>query len=162
MKDHLKELYVEQLRDLYNAEGQIVQNAPKMAEAAQNEQLRRACQTHGQRAEERRTKLAEIIERHGKQASGVECKAMTGLLKEAKEHVLNAELSEDVQDAALIAEIQRILHYELAGFGTVNTWAGTIDESSQSFFKNILDETYEADRMLTDLATDTVNQEAVA
>ncbi|MDX1420066.1 MAG: DUF892 family protein [Rubricoccaceae bacterium] len=162
MKDQLKDLYIEQLRDLYNAEGQIVQNAPKMAEAAQNDDLRQACETHAQRAEQRRGRIAEIVEAHGEKASGVECKAMTGLMNEAKEHVLDANLNEDVQDAALIAQLQRVLHYELAGFGTVNTWSGSLDADRQSFFQSVLDETYEADRMLTDLATRTVNQEAMA
>ena len=156
----LKDLYIEQLRDLYSAEQQSAAAAKKMAAAASDRQLKSALSDHQTRCESRQEKIEKIVSDLGQKASGHKCKGMEGLVKEAT-GVIDEIKVDDVRDAALITHAQRMLHYELAGFGTVHTYAARVDAKSQSFFKKVLDETYDADQALTKLATDHVNADAV-
>ena len=157
--DTLKDLYIEQLRDLYSAEQQSAAAAKEMAAAAAHDELKTALSEHQTRCEQRLARIEQIVSGLGEKATGHKCKGMEGLVKEAKGAIDEAG-NDDVRDAALITHTQRMLHYELAGFGTVNTYAGRLDKEAQAFFKQVLDQTYEADRALTDLATARVNPDA--
>ena len=158
--DSLRKLYVDELKDLYSAEKQILQALPKMVKKAQNEQLKKAFEDHRQVTEMQVERLDRIFEMLGKAARGKKCKAMEGLIEEGKE-MMQEDMEPEVMDAALIAAAQRIEHYEIAGYGTVRTYAQVLGEKEQA---NILQQTHDeegdADKLLTRLAESTINVEA--
>ncbi|MEM1041731.1 MAG: DUF892 family protein [Bacteroidota bacterium] len=158
----LKDLYIEQLRDLHSAESQVEAVAPAIIDAATNETLKTAIRHHHQAAQQRQQQIKAIVEKHGAKATGHKCKGMEGLIKEAKDMVgEHDDAPGAVLDAGIITHAQRMLHYELAGFGTVNTYAQELGDDA-SFFQEVLDQTYDADRTLTDLAANTINPKAEA
>jgi ferritin-like metal-binding protein YciE len=160
--DSLKKLYVDELKDLYSAEKQILQALPKMVKKATNPQLKDAFQDHLKVTEGHVERLERIFEALGKPARGKKCKAMEGLLEEGKE-VMAEDMAEDVMDAALISAAQRVEHYEMAGYGTVRTWAELLGESTAAkLLQQTLDEEGNADKSLTQLAETTINVEAMA
>jgi len=160
--DSLKKLYVEELKDLYSAEKQILQALPKMVKKATNAQLKDAFQEHLQVTQGHVERLERIFEGLGKPARGKKCKAMEGLLEEGKE-VMAEDMEDDVMDAALISAAQRVEHYEMAGYGTVRTWAQQLGETEAArLLQATLDEERDADKSLTQLAESTINVEAVA
>jgi len=160
--DSLKKLYVEELKDLYSAEKQILQALPKMVKKATNPQLKNAFQEHLEVTQGHVERLERIFEGLGKPARGKKCKAMEGLLEEGKE-VMAEDMDDDVMDAALIASAQRVEHYEMAGYGTVRTWAQEMGETDAAkLLQQTLDEERDADKSLTQLAETTINIEAMA
>lgn len=160
--DSLKKLYVEELKDLYSAEKQILTALPKMVKKATNPQLKNAFQDHLKVTEGHVERLERIFEALGKPARGKKCKAMEGLLEEGKE-VMSEDMEDDVMDAALISAAQRVEHYEMAGYGTVRTWAELLGESTAAkLLQQTLDEEGDADKSLTQLAETTINVEAMA
>ena len=155
----LHELYVQQLRDLYDAENQLVKALPKMAEAANSDELRQGFEEHLEQTKEHVRRLETIFERLGEKPKGEKCKGMEGLVKEGSE-VLDEDMQEDVKDAAIIATAQRVEHYEIAGYGTVRTYANLLGEDeATSLLEKTLDEEKETDDKLTQLAED-INVEA--
>ncbi len=155
----LHELYVQQLRDLYDAENQLVKALPKMAEAANSDELRQGFEEHLEQTKEHVRRLETIFERLGEKPKGEKCKGMEGLVKEGSE-VLDQDMQEDVKDAAIIATAQRVEHYEIAGYGTVRTYANLLGEDeATSLLEKTLDEEKETDDKLTQLAED-INVEA--
>jgi len=155
----LHELYVQQLRDLYDAENQLVKALPKMAEAANSDELRQGFEEHLEQTKEHVRRLETIFERLGEKPKGEKCKGMEGLVKEGSE-VLDQDMQEDVKDAAIIAAAQRVEHYEIAGYGTVRTYANLLGEDeATSLLEKTLDEEKETDDKLTQLAED-INVEA--
>jgi ferritin-like metal-binding protein YciE len=157
----LRELYVEQLQDLYNAESQLIKALPKMADAADSEELRSAFEEHLEQTRQHVERLEEIFERLGEKAKGEKCKGMEGLIKEGSE-VMKEDLPEPVKDAALIAAAQRVEHYEIAGYGTVRTFATLLeDEESVSLLEETLNEEKDTDSKLSALA-EHINVEAEA
>lgn len=154
----LNDLLLEQLKDLYNAEGQLTKALPKMAKAATNPELKKAFQTHLEQTKEHVSRLEQVFEAIGEKAKGKTCHAMKGLLEEGQE-VLDEDAEDAVKDAALIAAAQRVEHYEIAGYGTVRTYAESLghDEAAK-LLQMTLDEEGETDKLLTEIAVTCVNQ----
>jgi ferritin-like metal-binding protein YciE len=158
---NLHDLYVDELKDLYSAEHQILKALPKMAKKASATELADAFEehlkvTHGH--VERLEKIFKMLEISPK---GKKCKAMEGLLEEGKE-VMSEEAEPSVMDAALIAAAQRVEHYEMAGYGCVRTFARLLGyKEAADLLQETLDEEGEADKALTELAESVINVEAM-
>jgi ferritin-like metal-binding protein YciE len=151
-KSSLQELYIDELRDLYNAETQLVKALPKMAKAASNAQLREAFQEHLRQTTEHVSRLEQIFEQLGEKASGKKCLGMEGLVKEGSE-TMKEDYSEEVKDAAIIGAAQRVEHYEMAGYGTVRAFAELLGETEHvTLLEQTLEEEKQADEKLTQLA----------
>ncbi|HVS00076.1 MAG TPA: ferritin-like domain-containing protein [Thermoanaerobaculia bacterium] len=160
--DNLRKLYVEELKDLHSAERQILQALPKMAKKASNPQLKAAFEQHLEVTRMQVERLDKIFERMGKKGTGKKCKAMEGLVEEGKE-MMEEDMAPEVMDAALIAAAQRVEHYEMAGYGTVRTYARVLGEDQDAkLLQQTLDEEGEADKLLTKLAESSINVEAAA
>jgi ferritin-like metal-binding protein YciE len=148
----LQDLYIEELRDLYNAENQIVKALPKMAKVATNEELRAAFQEHLQVTEQQIERLEQIFESLGKSPKGKKCMGMEGLLAEGKEHMAEVKKG-DTLDAALIGAAQKVEHYEIAGYGTARSFAETLGRTEDAqILQETLDEEAETDEKLTTIA----------
>jgi ferritin-like metal-binding protein YciE len=158
--DSLRKLYVEELKDLYSAEKQILQALPRMAKKASNPQLKAGFEEHLRQTEEQVKRLDRIFEALGKSGRGKKCKGMEGLLEEGKE-VLQEDMDDETRDAALIAAAQRVEHYEIAGYGTVRTYAQLLGEDAAvKLLQQTLDEEGATDKKLTALA-ESINVEAM-
>ena len=156
----LRDLYVEQLHDLYSAETQIVEALPKMVKAASNKQLQTAFSDHLTQSKEHVTRLETIFKQMGEKPAGEKCKGMEGLLKEGEE-MIKMKGDPAAIDAGLIAAAQRVEHYEMAGYGCVRTYAQTLGEQkSMTLLQKTLDEEGDADKKLTSLAENVINLEA--
>lgn len=160
---HLQDLYIQQLRDLYSAEDQLCEALPKMAEAASNDALRAGFEEHLQQTRRQREDVGRLIEALGEDPEGHECKGMKGLIEEGEELIEEGdEADPDVLDAGLIAAAQRVEHYEMAGYGTVCAYAETLGRHDDvRVLKNILDEESKADKKLTQIAERIVNPAAM-
>src|SRR4051812_2263255 len=160
-RESLQKLYLEQLRDLYSAEEQILEALPKMAEKASHAELKKGFQTHYQQTEQHRERLEQIFSSLGEQPGGHTCKGMKGLIAEGEETMKEFKDS-DVLDAALIAAAQRVEHYEIAGYGCSRTYASMLglDEHVQTL-QRTLDEEGETDHLLTNLAETVINIDAM-
>jgi ferritin-like metal-binding protein YciE len=158
-KDSLRELYIDELRDLYNAETQLVKALPKMAKASANDQLREAFQEHLRQTSEHVSRLEQIFEQLGEKASGKKCLGMEGLVKEGSE-TMKEDYGDELKDAAIIGAAQRVEHYEMAGYGTVRAFAELLGENEHvSLLEQTLEEEKQADQKLTELAQE-INQQA--
>jgi len=156
----LHDLYVEELRDLYNAETQIAKALPKMAKAAGAAELRSALEEHLQVTREQVERLERIFERLNESPKGSKCKGMEGIIEEGEE-MLDKDAPEQVRDAALISAAQRVEHYEMAGYGTARTYARQLGyDDHAELLQQTLNEEGEADKKLTRLAEALVNIEA--
>src|SRR6476646_2671477 len=145
----LHDLYLNELRDLYSAETQLLDALPKMAEAAASSKLKEAFTGHLKQTEGHVRRLEEIFEALGEEPSGETCKAMEGLIKEGEEYV-RAGGDRDVRDAGLIGAAQRVEHYEIAGYGTARTLASRLGENQVvGTLQLTLNEEAEADKKLT-------------
>jgi ferritin-like metal-binding protein YciE len=158
--DSLRKLYVEELKDLYSAEKQILQALPRMAKKAKNPQLKAGFEEHVRQTEGQVERLDQIFEALGKSPRGKKCKAMEGLIEEGKE-VMQEDMDDETRDAALIAAAQRVEHYEIAGYGTVRTYATLLGEREAArLLQQTLDEEGQTDKKLTQLA-ESINVEAM-
>lgn len=158
----LHDLYVDELKDLYNAESQILKALPKMVKAASSSDLAQAFQDHLEETEGQVVRLDKIFKKLDVSPKGKKCKAMEGLLEEGKE-VMEEDADPIVRDAALIAAAQRVEHYEMAGYGCVRTFAQLLGyEQAAELLQETLDEEGAADKKLTGLAESVINVEAVA
>ena len=157
----LKDLYVEQLQDLYSAENQLIKALPKMIDAASSDELRTSIEEHLEKTKQHATRLEKIFERIGEDPKGKKCKGMEGLIKEGSEVIEDDDMEEEVKDAAMIAAAQRVEHYEIAGYGCVRTYATLLgDRESAALLEQTLEEEKEADETLTEIA-EQINVEAV-
>jgi len=155
----LDDLYLKQLRDLYDAEQQLIKALPKMAEAAASEELRQGFEEHLEQTRGHAQRLETIFEGLGEKPKGERCKGMEGLVKEGSE-ALEEDLQPDTRDAAIIAAAQKVEHYEIAGYGTVRTYANLLGETEAArLLEATLDEEKETDLKLTQLA-EQINVEA--
>ena len=151
-KDSLRELYIDELKDLYSAETQLVKALPKMAKAASNDQLRQAFEEHLRQTSEHVSRLEQIFEALEEKPTGKKCVGMEGLVKEGSE-VMKEDYGDEVKDAAIIGAAQRVEHYEMAGYGTVRAFAELLGETEHvSLLEETLNEEKEADERLTQLA----------
>jgi ferritin-like metal-binding protein YciE len=158
----LHDLYVDELKDLYSAEHQLLKALPKMAKAASAPQLAKAFTDHLEETKGQVDRLGKIFKKLDVSPKGKTCKAMEGLLEEGKE-VMEEDADPTVMDAALIAAAQRVEHYEMAGYGCVRTFARLLDyEEAAGLLQATLDEEGAADKKLTKLAETVINVEAVA
>jgi ferritin-like metal-binding protein YciE len=155
----LRELYIDQLRDLYDAENQLIKALPKMAKEASSDELRQAIEEHLEQTRGQAERLEQIFEQLGEKAKGKKCKGMQGVIEEGNE-TLEEDMEEDTKDAALIAAAQRVEHYEIAGYGTARTYANLLGENEAAeLLEETLNEEKETDQKLTQLAEE-INVEA--
>lgn len=156
----LRDLFLEELRDLYSAENQLVDALPKMAEAAGSSQLKTAFEHHLEQTRRHVSRLENIFQEIGEKATGETCEAMKGLIKEG-EVLIKAEGPAEIRDAGLIGAAQRVEHYEIAGYGTARSLARRLgDERVASVLQETLNEEAEADKKLTTIAENQVNVSA--
>ena len=158
MKLHsLEELFYEQLRDMFDAEKQLVKALPKMAKAATADELRRAFEDHLEETRGHVQRLESVFEAFGKKARGKTCQAMEGLIEEGAD-IIDADAEPMVRDAGLIAAAQRVEHYEMAVYGCLHTWARQISNREVAeLLEQTLSEEKEADQKLTHIAESLVN-----
>ena len=155
----LRELYVEQLRDLYDAENQLIKALPKMAKEATSDELRQGIEEHLEQTRGQAERLEQIFEQLGEKAKGKKCKGMQGLIEEGQE-TLEEDMEEDTKDAAIIAAAQRVEHYEISGYGTARTYANLLGENEAAeLLEQTLQEEKETDQKLNQLAEE-INVEA--
>jgi ferritin-like metal-binding protein YciE len=158
--DSLRELYVDELKDLYSAEGQILKALPRMTKAASNRELKQALTVHERVTRKQVQRLERIFKDLDESPRGKKCHGMEGLLEEGKE-LISEKPEPDVLDAGLIAKAQHVEHYEIAGYGTVRTWAQQLGfDNHAELLQQTLDEEGEADKLLTQLAESSINIEA--
>jgi ferritin-like metal-binding protein YciE len=156
----LRELYVNELKDIYNAETQLVKALPKMAKASSSDELRTGLEAHLEQTKGHVERLEQVFEMLGERPKGKKCAGMEGLVEEGSE-VMKEDFEGAVMDAALIGAAQRVEHYEIAAYGTVIAFAETLGENDQvSLLESTLNEEKEADEKLTTLAGQ-INQEAL-
>ena len=157
---NLEDLFEQQLKDLYSAESQLVIAIPKMVKAAHDSQLKKAFENHLEETKNHKKKLEEICRELSIKPTGEECKAMKGLVKEA-ESMIDEKADPEVKDAGLIAEAQRVEHYEISGYGTVVRFAKELGHDRiAKKLQETLDEEYNADQKLGDLAERRLNVKA--
>lgn len=157
--EDLADLFLDELKDTYNAEKQLTKALPKMAKAAASEELRDAFESHLEETEGQIERLEKVFKIVGKAARGKTCKAMEGLVEEGAD--LMAEDAEPpVLDAGLICAAQKVEHYEIAAYGTLVTWAGILGyDKAVPLLEATLAEEKAADEKLTELAAE-INFEA--
>jgi ferritin-like metal-binding protein YciE len=156
----LQDLLVENLKDLYSAETQLLKALPKVAKKVENEQLREALTMHVKETEEHSKRLERILTRMGEKPGGKKCVGMEGLIDEAKE-LMGEDAEPDVMDAGLIVDCQKVEHYEIAGYGSAVTFAKLLgDNESARLLAQTLDEEEAADKKLTAIAESSINVQA--
>jgi ferritin-like metal-binding protein YciE len=155
----LETLYINELKDLYNAEQQLVKALPKLAKNAESEELSEAISHHLEETKNHVTRLEEVLQKLEENPRGKKCMGMEGLIKEGSE-VLE-EFEGKVLDAGLISAAQRVEHYEIAAYGTVCAFAELLGRSEDlDLLKETLEEEKQADEKLTQLS-ETINTEAL-
>jgi ferritin-like metal-binding protein YciE len=161
MKVHsLKELYVQELKDAYDAENQIVKALPKLVKAASSSELSEALQEHLEQTKGHVQRLEQIFEGLGEAAKGKKCDGLRGILDEGEKTLREGDKG-PVLDAGLIASAQRVEHYEMAAYGSLKTWAAQLGEGEAlKLLQTTLNEEKEADLKLTEIAAGGVNAEA--
>lgn len=159
-EDSLQDIYVEQLKDLWSAEQQLLKALPKMAKEAANKDLSSAIQEHEVQTRVHVERLEKIFTQLGEKPTGHKCKGMEGLIAEGEE-VLEEHEQSSARDAAMIAAAQRVEHYEIAGYGTVRTMANMLGLGDHAdLLQKTLDEEGETDKKLSVLAETVVNMQA--
>jgi ferritin-like metal-binding protein YciE len=158
--DSLNKLFLDELKDLYSAETQLLKAIPKMAKASSSPDLRGGFQKHLEQTKGHVERLDQIIGALGASPKGKKCKAMEGLIEEGKE-IMEQDAEPSVMDAALIAAAQKVEHYEIASYGTVRTWAELLGQSKAvRLLQQTLNEEKATDEQLSKLALLTVNEHA--
>ena len=156
----LKQLYVEELKDAYDAENQIVKALPKLIKATSTPQLREALEDHLEQTRGHVQRLEQIFESLGEPAKAKKCDGIRGILEEGEKTIDDGEQG-PVLDAGLIAGAQRVEHYEMAAYGSLKTWAKQLgDSQAVQLLEQTLNEEKEADRKLSEIAAKSVNAEA--
>ena len=151
-KGSLRELYIDELRDLYNAETQITKALPKMAKASTNTELREAFEEHLRQTAEQVSRLEQIFDMLSEKPTGKKCLGMEGLMKEGAE-TMREEYVDAVMDASIIGAAQRVEHYEIAAYGTAREYARLLGEDEHvSLLEQTLEEEKQTDQKLTQLA----------
>jgi ferritin-like metal-binding protein YciE len=161
MKENLlRELYIDELKDLYSAENQLIKALPKMAKAATSSELRAGFEAHLKQPQEHVTRLEQIFEALNESPKGKHCKGMEGLIKEGSEMIAEDPEPEEL-NAGLIAAAQHVEHYEIAGYGCVRTYAKLLGETeAATILEKTLNEEKQTDAKLTELA-EAINVEAM-
>lgn len=158
--NNLDDLFLHELKDLYSAEQQILKALPKMAAAAEHQELRRALEEHERVTRDQVERLDMIADDLGFNLKGHKCKGIEGIIEEG-EDLMKAEADADVLDAGLIGAAQRVEHYEIAGYGTARTYARRLGHSrAAELLQQTLDEEGTTDQQLTRIAESMVNPDA--
>ena len=156
----LRDLYITELKDLYDAENRIIKALPKMAEAANSPDLRSAFEEHLQQTRDHVSRLEQVFQKLDETAKGEKCKGIAGIIDKG-EDLMDEDAAPAVGDAALIASAQRVEHYEIAAYGTLRTFARRLGFSDQEQLLNqTLQEEGAADKKLTSLAESYINEGA--
>lgn len=156
----LRDLYITELKDLYDAEDRIIKALPKMAEAANSPELRSAFEEHLQQSRNQVLRLEQIFQKLDESPKGQKCKGVEGIIDEG-ENLMDKDAPPAVADAALIAAAQRVEHYEIASYGTVRTFARRLGyQDHERLLSETLEEEGQTDKMLTRLAESYINEEA--
>lgn len=156
----LRDLLVEQIQDVYDAEQQLVDALPRMADAAAAPQLRRAFTDHLRQTQEQVRRLDQAFQLLNEKAQRKTCKAMQGLVREGDE-AIRQDAEPEVRDAGLIAAAQRIEHYEIAAYGTMRAYAHQLGiAKAEALFDQTLNEEGSADKLLTQIAESSINVQA--
>jgi len=156
----LQRLYVEQLKDIYSAESQLLKALPKMAKAASSQDLRQGFEKHLEQTKGHVERLEQIFSSLDESPKGKKCMGMEGLIEEGEE-VIQEESATEALDAGLIAAAQRVEHYEIAAYGSVHAFAELLgDDDSVSLLLQTLDEEKETDKKLTELSVE-INKQAM-
>ena len=159
--DNLQQLFLKELRDIYDAEDQITDALPKLIDAAHHPELKHALQEHLTITKHQISRLDQIVQMLGEKPSGETCKGMKGLLKEGGD-IVSAGGDPSAVDAGIISAAQRVEHYEIAAYGTVRTYAKLLNQSQMAnLLQQTLNEEADADNKLTQIAS-TVNVQAKA
>jgi ferritin-like metal-binding protein YciE len=156
----LHDLYVDQLKDLYSAENQLVKALPKMAKAASTPKLRSAIEAHLEETKGHVNRLETIFREMKESPKGKKCKAMAGLVEEGAE-VIGEDGEPSVRDAGIIAAAQRVEHYEISAYGSARAFAALLGcKEAANLLEETLKEEAQADKKLNEIALNTVNEEA--
>jgi ferritin-like metal-binding protein YciE len=159
--DTLQKLYTNELRDLYNAESQLLKALPKMEKAASSEELKNAFEKHLEQTKSHVERLEQIFEELDEKPKGKTCRGMKGLIEEGSE-ILNQDGEDSVLDAGIIVAAQKVEHYEIAGYGSVRTFAHLLGQNrAAELLQATLDEESETNEILNKLAEKIVNPEAL-
>ncbi len=159
-RKNLEELFSETLKDIYFAEKQILRALPKMAKEAESPELKQAFETHRNQTEVHVERLNEVFEQLGRPARGKTCEAILGIIDEAKE-IMEEFKGAEALDAGLASSAQAVEHYEIARYGTLKTWARQLGlDQAAKLLGQTLQEEIETDKLLTKLATSSVNKKA--
>jgi ferritin-like metal-binding protein YciE len=157
----LQKLYTDELRDLYNAENQLLKALPKMAKAASSEELKEAFEKHLEQTKGHVKRLEQVFEELDEKPKGKTCRAMKGLIEEGSE-ILQQEGEESILDAGIIVAAQKVEHYEIASYGSVRTFAHLLGQNKAAeLLQTTLDEESETNELLNRLAGSTINPEAL-
>jgi ferritin-like metal-binding protein YciE len=149
----LRETFLNELQDIYDAEKQLVKALPKMAKAAENEDLKQGIEQHLEQTQQHVARLEEVFEAIGEKPKAKKCKAMLGLIQEGSELI-----EEEAGDAALICAAQKVEHYEIATYGSLASWAELLQQSDAAhLLQQTLAEEKETDERLTELAESVIN-----
>ncbi len=152
MIETLEQLLLEEIRDIYDAEKQLVKAIPKMAKAASSTELSDALKEHLEQTQGQVQRLEQVFEALGTKAKGKTCAAMKGLIEEGQE-AIGSEASDEMKDLAIIGAAQRVEHYEIAAYGTVRTFAERLgNQDIVDLLQETLDEEKEADDKLSDIS----------
>ncbi len=159
-RKNLEELFTETLKDIYFAEQQILRALPKMAREAASPELKQAFETHREQTEGQVERLNRVFEQLGRPARGKTCEAIIGIIDEAKE-IMEEFKGAEALDAGLASSAQAVEHYEIARYGTLKTWAQQLGlNDAAKLLDETLQEEIKTDRLLTKLATSTINKKA--
>jgi len=158
----LKDIYIDQLQDIYSADKQSLKVVRELAEKATDKDLKAALQSGVEGIEQGMNMLEGLIREHGADPMGEHCKGMEGLVKEARAHALEESFGDDAtRDAMIITQYQRMVHYAIAGYGCLHTFAHRLgQEEAAKQLKEALDASYSGDRTMTDIATSGLNAAA--
>ncbi|HEY3935002.1 MAG TPA: ferritin-like domain-containing protein [Gemmatimonadales bacterium] len=164
MMGPLHEMFLEELREMYDAEDQLTKALPKLAEAAADPQLQQAFESHLEETRGHFERLERVFEALGEKTKGKDSHAMKGLVKEGGEIIdEKGDMPDPVVDAGLIAAAQKVEHYEIASYGTLITWARMMGHDEVvELLEQTLAEEKAADETLNSLATHGINQQAMA
>ena len=158
----LEELLIDELKDLYSAENQIVKALPKMAKTANSPELKRAFERHLEETRRHVERLDQIGQTLDTKMTGKKCKGMEGLIEEGKE-IMEEDLEESALDAGLIGAAQKVEHYEIAAYGTARTHAEVLGYTKAAkLLQQTLDEEGATDKKLTQIAESIINVEAAS
>jgi ferritin-like metal-binding protein YciE len=160
--DGLQDLLHDELKDIYDAEKQLIKALPKLVKKASSSELKEALQSHLKETEGHIDRLEQVFEQLGLAVRGKKCEGMQHLIAEGNDMISEAE-DAATRDAVMIAGAQKVEHYEIASYGTIRTWANLLGKTGvAALFEDTLEEEKEADRKLTDIAESFVNAEAAA